>query len=86
MDEVLTVDMVLDSVGDVLGAAAVVPDQEVAEHTEVPEPTAAADVSVLSAPLDSLGITDFLLLLILVVLVIQMVLGLFLRKWGFPDW
>lgn len=79
MDEVLTVDMVLDSVGEALAP-------EIAEHTEVPQTTAAADVSVLDTPLDALSLTDFLLLLILVVLIIRTVLGLFIRKWGFPDW
>lgn len=86
LNEVLTVDMVMDSVGEILGAQDLVSDQEAAEHTEVPESTAAADVPVLETPLDALSTTDFLLLLILVVLIIRTVLGLFLRKWGFPDW
>lgn len=51
------------------------------EITEQP-----AEISAWEKPFETYSVSEFLLLLIAVLLIIQTVLGLFTRKWGFNEW
>ncbi len=59
---------------------------ETVESVEVSTDTDAVVVSAFSKPFSEYSVSEFLLLLLLILSIINTVLGLFLRKWGFVDW
>lgn len=81
-DTIFEIGLVSDGVADIF-----IPETlEVDSGGEEQTTTSDVPLSALSVPLDELSVTDFLLLAILCVQLVRLLLSLFTRKWGFPEW